>query len=45
MVPVKIGEKEYLIESFIDLSERKKAEEELLHAKLAAESANRAKSA
>jgi len=44
VVPVKIGEKEYLIESFIDLSERKKAEEDLLHAKLAAESANRAKS-
>jgi len=44
VVPVKIGEKEYLIESFIDLSERKKAEEGLLHAKIAAESANRAKS-
>lgn len=44
VVPVKIGEKEYLIESFIDLSERKKFEEELLQAKLAAESANRAKS-
>lgn len=44
VVPVKIGEKEYLIESFIDLSERKKAEEELMQAKLAAESANRAKS-
>lgn len=44
VVPVKIGEKEYLIESFIDLSERKKSEEELIQAKLAAESANRAKS-
>ncbi len=44
VVPVKIGGKEYLIESFIDLSERKKAEQELLQAKLAAESANRAKS-
>jgi PAS domain S-box-containing protein len=44
VVPVKIGDREYLIESFIDLSERKKAEEELLQAKLAAESANRAKS-
>lgn len=44
VVPVKIGEKDYLIESFIDLSERKKTEEELLQAKLAAESANRAKS-
>lgn len=44
VVPVKIGEKEYLIESFIDLSERKKFEEELLQAKLAAEGANRAKS-
>ncbi|MDQ1276469.1 MAG: hypothetical protein QG610_2047 [Euryarchaeota archaeon] len=44
VVPVKIGEIEYLIESFIDLSESKKAEVELLQAKLAAESANRAKS-
>lgn len=44
VVPVKIGEKEFLIESFIDLSERKKAEQELLQAKLAAESANRSKS-
>lgn len=43
VVPVKIGEKEYLVESFIDLSERKKVEEELLQAKLAAESASRAK--
>ncbi|WP_410509619.1 response regulator [Methanosarcina hadiensis] len=44
VVPVKIGEKDYLIESFVDLSERKRSEEELIQAKLAAESANRAKS-
>lgn len=44
VVPVKIGKSEYLIESFIDLSESKKTEEELLQAKFAAESANRAKS-
>ncbi|WP_255334997.1 response regulator [Methanosarcina sp. KYL-1] len=44
VVPVMIGDKKYLIESFVDLSESKKAERELLEAKLTAESANRAKS-
>ncbi|WP_440948376.1 response regulator [Methanosarcina sp. T3] len=44
VVPVSIGGKGYFVESFIDLSERKKAEEELLQAKLAAEGANRAMS-
>lgn len=44
VVPVSIGGNGYFVESFIDLSERKKAEEELLQAKLAAEGANRAMS-
>jgi PAS domain S-box-containing protein len=44
IVPVSIGENGYFVESFIDLSDRKKAEEELLQAKLAAEGANRAMS-
>ncbi|WP_440955343.1 hybrid sensor histidine kinase/response regulator [Methanosarcina sp. Mfa9] len=44
VVPVSIGGTAYFVESFIDLSERKKAEEELLQAKFAAEGANRAKS-
>ncbi|AKB18491.1 sensory transduction histidine kinase [Methanosarcina sp. WWM596] len=44
VVPVSIGGKGYFIESFIDLSERIKAEEELLQAKFAAEGANRAMS-
>ena len=43
-MPVSIGGNGYFVESFIDLSERKKAEEELLQAKLAAEGANRAMS-
>ncbi|HIH94631.1 TPA: response regulator [Methanosarcina acetivorans] len=44
VVPVSIGGNGYFVESFIDLSERKKVEEELLQAKLAAEGANRAMS-
>jgi PAS domain S-box-containing protein len=44
VVPVSIGETGYFVESFIDLSDRKQAEEELLQAKLAAEGANRAMS-
>ena len=41
---IKIGGKEKLIETFIDINERKKTEQELLIAKEEAESANRAKS-
>jgi PAS domain S-box-containing protein len=41
---IKIGGKEKLIETFIDINERKKAEQELLIAKEEAESANKAKS-
>lgn len=44
VVPVSIGGTGYFVESFIDLSDRKKAEEDLLQAKIAAESANRAMS-
>lgn len=44
VVPVSIGGTGYFVESFIDLSDRKRAEEELLQAKLAAEGANRAMS-
>ncbi|MHC1754169.1 MAG: response regulator [Methanosarcina sp.] len=44
VVPVSIGGNGYFVESFIDLSEHKKAEEDLLQAKLAAEGANRAMS-
>lgn len=41
---ITFGSKIYLLESFLDLSERKAIEEELQHAKEAAESANRSKS-
>jgi len=44
VVPVSIGGNGYFVESFIDLSERKKAEQELLQANLEAEGANRAMS-
>lgn len=44
IVPVSIRGTGYFVESFIDLSERKKTEEDLLQAKLAAEGANRAMS-
>src|SRR5690606_19281243 len=44
IVPVSIEGKGYFVESFIDLSERKKAEEDLLQAKIIAEGANRAMS-
>ncbi|WP_406657086.1 PAS domain S-box protein [Methanolobus sp. ZRKC2] len=43
-VSVKMNDKEYLIESFYDLSVRMKVEETLIEAKLAAEESNRAKS-
>ncbi|WP_269851675.1 PAS domain S-box protein [Methanosarcina horonobensis] len=41
VVPVSIEGTGYFVESFVDLSDRKQAEEELLQAKLAAEGANR----
>ncbi|MEN6327748.1 MAG: PAS domain S-box protein [Syntrophomonas sp.] len=41
---ITFGSKIYLLESFLDLSERKAIEEELQHAMEAAESANRSKS-
>ncbi|AKB32539.1 sensory transduction histidine kinase [Methanosarcina siciliae HI350] len=44
VVPVSIGGNGYFVESFIDLSEIKKAEEEFLQAKLATEGAKRAMS-
>lgn len=44
VVPVRISGKDYLIESFMDLTNVKSAEEELIQAKIIAESANRAKS-
>ncbi|KKF99963.1 ATPase [Methanosarcina mazei] len=44
VVPVSIGGTGYFVESFIDLSDRKQVEEELLQAKIAAESANRSMS-
>ncbi|MDI9395953.1 MAG: ATP-binding protein [Euryarchaeota archaeon] len=44
VIPVSIEDKEYFVECFIDLSERKLTEKKLLQAKYAAESASRAKS-
>lgn len=44
VAPVTIGDKDYFVESFIDLSERNRTEEKLLQAKYAAEGANRVKS-
>jgi PAS domain S-box-containing protein len=44
VVPVTIENKDYFVESFIDLSESKGNEKKLLQAKLAAEDASRAKS-
>jgi len=44
VVPVTIEDKDYFVECFIDLSERKRTEENLLRAKLEAEAANRTKS-
>jgi PAS domain S-box-containing protein len=44
VVPVTIEDKDYFVECFVDLSERKRTEENLLHAKLEAEAASRTKS-
>ncbi|AKB79941.1 sensory transduction histidine kinase [Methanosarcina horonobensis HB-1 = JCM 15518] len=44
VVPVTIEDKDFFVECFIDLSERKRTETKLLQAKFAAESASRAKS-
>ena len=44
VVPVTIGDRDYFVESFIDLSERKRTEKKLLQAKFDAESASRVKS-
>ncbi|WP_052733572.1 PAS domain-containing sensor histidine kinase [Methanosarcina sp. 1.H.T.1A.1] len=44
VVPVTIGDRDYFVESFIDLSERKRTEKKLLQAKFAAEGASRVKS-
>lgn len=44
VVPVSIGGNGYFVESFIDLSERKRTEEELLQAKLAVGEANQLES-
>ncbi len=44
VVPVTIEDKDYFVECFIDLSERKRTEENLLRAKLEAEASNRTKS-
>ncbi|WMW21346.1 response regulator [Methanolobus mangrovi] len=41
---VALSDKKYLIESFVDLSKIKEAENEIIQAKIVAESANRAKS-
>src|SRR5690606_33047997 len=44
VVPVTIEDKDYFVECFIDLSKRKRTEENLLRAKLEAEAASRTKS-
>ncbi|TQD25031.1 response regulator [Methanolobus vulcani] len=44
VVSISIGDNSYLIESFVDLSKIKETEKDLMHAKIMAESANRAKS-
>lgn len=44
VVPVTIEDEDYFVECFIDLSERKRTEENLLRAKLEAEAASRTKS-
>lgn len=44
VVPIKISGKKYLVESFVDLTKIKQAEDGLIQAKITAETANRAKS-
>jgi PAS domain S-box-containing protein len=44
VVSISIGDNSYFIESFVDLSKIKETEKDLMHAKIMAESANRAKS-
>ncbi len=44
VIPVKLSGKDHLIESFVDLTKIKEAEKSLIQAKIAAETANRAKS-
>ncbi|HWR26129.1 MAG TPA: CHASE4 domain-containing protein, partial [Methanosarcina sp.] len=44
VVPIAISGKKYLVESFVDMTKIKEAEESMNQAKLAAETANRAKS-
>ena len=44
VVPVTLSGKDYLIESFVDLRKIKEVEEKLIQARMAAETANRAKS-
>ncbi len=44
VIPVTISGKDYLVESFVDMTKIKEAEQSLVQAKIAAETANRAKS-
>jgi len=44
MVPITISDKKYLVESFVDLTRIKQAEDGLIQARITAETANRAKS-
>jgi PAS domain S-box-containing protein len=44
VVPITISDKKYFVESFVDLTRIKQAEDNLIHAKITAETANRAKS-
>jgi len=44
VVPITISDKKYFVESFVDLTRIKQAEDNLIQAKITAETANRAKS-
>jgi len=44
VVPITISDKKYLVESFVDLTKIKEAEDSLIQARITAETANRAKS-